>query len=67
MSKELLNQALEYLEDNQHWVADGERHAYVMEYNAFIDKLKQALAQPEQEPMAVYGYCPQCGAKGFLP
>ena len=49
--KELLNQALEYLEDNQHWVADGERHAYVMEYNAFIDKLKQALAQTEQEPL----------------
>ena len=46
MTKELLKQALEYLQDNQHWVADGERHAYVMEYNAFIDKLKQALAQP---------------------
>ena len=48
MSKELLNQALEYLEDNQHWIADGERHAYFMEYNAFIDKLKQALAQQKQ-------------------
>ena len=46
--KELLNQALEYLEDNQHWIADGERHAYFMEYNAFIDKLKQALAQQKQ-------------------
>ena len=48
MTKELLKLALEYLQDNQHWVADGERHAYVMKYNAFIDKLKQALAQPEQ-------------------
>lgn len=26
--------------------------------------IKEALAQPEQEPVAVYGYCPKCGAKG---
>ena len=23
-------------------------------------------AQPEQEPVAVYGYCPECGAKGVM-
>jgi hypothetical protein len=26
---------------------------------------REALAQT-QEPMAVYGYCPQCGAKGVM-
>jgi ssDNA-binding Zn-finger/Zn-ribbon topoisomerase 1 len=29
-----------------------------------ITALKERLAQPEQEPVAVYGYCPECGAKG---
>ena len=24
------------------------------------------LAQPAQEPVAVYGYCPECGAKGVM-
>jgi hypothetical protein len=48
MSKELLAQALEFLEDNQHLVADNERHAYVMEYNSFIEQLKEALAKQEQ-------------------
>jgi len=26
----------------------------------------QCKAQPEQEPVAVYGYCPECGAKGVM-
>jgi hypothetical protein len=54
MSKKLLAQALEFLEDSQHLVADNERHAYVMEYNSFIEQLKEALAKQEQgEPVAV--------------
>jgi hypothetical protein len=44
MSKEAMKQALEALKDNQHLVADNERHAYVMEYNAIIEKLEEALA-----------------------
>jgi len=53
MTKKLLAQALEFLEDNQHLVADNERHAYVMEYNSFIEQLKEALAKQEQgEPVA---------------
>jgi hypothetical protein len=47
---DLIKQALEYLEDNQHHIADNERHAYVMLYNDFITTLKDRLAQPEQEP-----------------
>jgi len=27
---------------------------------------REALAQPEQEPLAVYGYCPECGEKGVM-
>ena len=30
-----------------------------------ITAIKQALAQ-KQEPVAVYGYCPECGAKGVM-
>jgi hypothetical protein len=45
--KKLLEQALEFLEDNQHHIADHERHAYVMLYNDFITALKARLAQPE--------------------
>jgi hypothetical protein len=41
----LIKQALEYLEDNQHHIADHERHAYVMLYNDFITTLKDRLAQ----------------------
>jgi len=60
MSKELLAQALEFLEDNQHLVADNERHAYVMEYNSFIEQLKEALAKQEQgEPVAFKIYLPK--------
>ena len=45
---DLIKQALEYLEDNQHHIADHERHAYVMLYNDVITSLKERLAQPEQ-------------------
>jgi hypothetical protein len=40
--------ALEALKDNQHLVADNERHAYVMKYNAIIEKLEEALEKQEQ-------------------
>jgi hypothetical protein len=42
---DLIKQALEYLEDNQHHIADHERHAYVMLYNDVITALKARLAQ----------------------
>ena len=47
---EALKLALEALRDNQHLVADNERHAYVMEYNGIIEKCEKTLSQPEQEP-----------------
>ena len=54
MSKQIdaLKLALEALKENQHLVADNERHAYVMEYNSIIEKCDEALAQKEQEPVA---------------
>jgi len=47
------------------------------DYENEITALKARLADPmrevqrlgqeiEQEPVAVYGYCPQCGAKGVM-
>jgi ssDNA-binding Zn-finger/Zn-ribbon topoisomerase 1 len=33
---------------------------------ALVEGEIEALAQPEQEPVAVYGYCPTCGAKGVM-
>lgn len=51
MSIEAMKQALEYLQENQHLIADNERHAYVMQYNAFIEELEAAIEQAEkQEP-----------------
>jgi len=41
--------ALEALKDNQHLVADNERHAYVMEYNHIIEQLEEALAQSRSD------------------
>ena len=46
---DLIKQALEYLEDNQHHIADHERHAYVMLYNDCITALKERLAQRTKE------------------
>ena len=43
--KETMKLALEFLEDNQHHIADNERHAYVMLYNDVITTLKERLAQ----------------------
>ena len=48
MSREVMQQALEYLKDNQHHIADNERHTYVMEYNAFIDKLEAVINDHEK-------------------
>jgi len=45
---DLIKQALEFLEDNQHHIADNERHAYVMLYNDCITALKARLTQPPQ-------------------
>jgi len=42
---DLIKQALEYLEDNQHHIVDHERHAYLMLYNDCITALKERLAQ----------------------
>jgi hypothetical protein len=39
-----VRQAMEYLQDNQHLIADNERHAYVMEYNAFIERFEKDIA-----------------------
>ena len=52
MSKQIdaLKLAFEALKENQHLVADNERHAYVMEYNSIIEKCEEALAKPQQEP-----------------
>ena len=47
-----MKQALEYLQDNQHLIADNERHAYVMEYNAFIERFEQAITLAEQSAPA---------------
>jgi len=47
--KEVLKLALEALMDNEHYVAENERHAYVVLYNEVIEKCKAALAQTAQE------------------
>ena len=49
--QEALRLALEALKENQHLVADNERHAYVMEYNSIIEKCEEALAQPQRKPL----------------
>ena len=41
---DVMRKALEYLQDNQHLIADNERHAYVMEYNALIERFERAIA-----------------------
>jgi len=52
--KKALKLALEALMDNEHYVAENERHAYVVLYNEVIEKCKAALAQPVQEPVGVF-------------
>lgn len=56
--KEALKLALEFLEDNQHYVADNERHIYVMLYNEVIKKCEAALAQQDGQS----NFCAQCEA-----
>jgi hypothetical protein len=51
MTQEALKLALEFLEDNQHFIETYERPEYLVMYNDAIDKCKEALAQ-EQEPVA---------------
>ena len=48
--RKVMELAFEALKENQHLVADNERHAYVMEYNSIIEKCEEALAEPEHEP-----------------
>jgi len=52
MTDEALKLALEFLEDNKHYIIENERREYLLMYEAVIDKCKEALAQPEQEPVA---------------
>ena len=63
MSKQIdaLKLAFEALKENQHLVADNERHAYVMEYNSIIEKCEEALAKTEQEPVAWEQFYPDIG------
>ena len=49
---EALKLALEFLEDNQDLIEVYERPEYLSMYKAAINKCKEALAQPEQEPLA---------------
>jgi len=66
MSIEAMKQALEALKDNQHLVADNERHAYVMEYNAIIEKLEEALAKQEQRNVSEQLGEPVVGTKTWF-
>ena len=60
MTQDELKLVLEALEKNtKHLPADFDYH-----FEA-ITAIKEALAQT-QEPVAVYGYCPECGAKGVM-
>ncbi len=58
---EALKLALEALENTTPTGFNMERDK---QFFAAIIAIKEALAQPQQEPAAVYGYCPECGAKG---
>jgi hypothetical protein len=62
MSIYLLKKSLECLKENQHLIADNERHAYVMQYNAFIEELEAAIEQAEkQEPAGFFRHEDVCG------
>ena len=37
--------ALAFLQQNQHYIADNERHQYVMLYNNFVSKLEDIIYQ----------------------
>ncbi len=57
---EALDLALEALE----WDADYDTSVTLQK--AAITAIKQARSAPVQEPVAVYGYCPICGAEGVM-
>ena len=70
-----MKQALEALESSEHLVLkayqdnkkpkDLYNQLYV--HRDAVTDLRQAIAEAEkQEPVAVYGYCPECGAKGVM-
>jgi RNA polymerase-binding transcription factor DksA len=62
MTQKALKLALEALKAAQELAG---KHDAEPEYGfqQVITAIKEALAQPKQEPVAVYGYCPECGAK----
>ena len=47
-------QALEAMETNQYTVAELAPHKVVIKFNDAITALREALEQPEQEPVAYY-------------
>ena len=65
ITQEVLKLALEALQaDELDMVDDGSGNMVFRKEQAII-AIKEALAQT-QEPVAVYGYCPECGAKGVM-
>ena len=62
MTQEILKLALEYIEA----VPDDRYNAEHIDRAALITAIEEALAQPKQEPVAAYGYCPECGEKGVM-
>jgi hypothetical protein len=63
---EVLKQALEALKSMKATLAEHDEPTTFLEDQA-IAAIKEVIAELEsQEPMAVYGYCPECGAKGVM-
>ena len=58
--KEALKLALDALMENEHYIAEHERHAYVVVYNKIIEKCKAALAQQEPWCMKMNGCTTKC-------
>ena len=49
------------------YLLEGAWDGEITKGDAAIKAGKQAIAELEsQEPVAVYGYCPECGAKGVM-
>jgi len=65
MTQEALKIALDALETELSidWTNNDEFNTSAEKMYEAITAIKEALAQPKQEPVAVYGYCPECGAK----
>jgi hypothetical protein len=68
---EALDKALEALEKSVATCFDRCAHKQVMSrpehfINQAITAIKQARSAQVQEPVAVYGYCPICGAEGVM-